>query len=154
MVAIFNSYTNKALYRTYANILFKVVEADNLDPRYFIISKTGLAEVIRDVKKDLEILKTRRSFGHGFSKGKIVGTIVFRLCREHKVVIIHPYLSENKLALHVPIEVTLALGLELVGLSLNAIPNFLLRELKFHLAKRHINQEALGICFDTLSLLV
>lgn len=150
MLVLFERATARAFFRAYAAEVEVLAKARDIDPAKCYISGRALDCVLREVKKDCLIFQERRPLGHGISKGKIAGSMVFRLCRT-QTLFFHPSIIENSDALQLPINAALALGLDIMGIKFSDIDRFIVRELKYFLAKRHINQESLGICFDVMT---
>lgn len=130
-------------------MLKSVIEDAGYAGNQFDLSGTAFAASMREAAQDYKILCARRPFSHGISRGKWAGAFVFRLVR-NTVLFPKGEACEDKKILAVHINAALAFGLEFVGLCPGALPEPILRELRFYLAKRHINQEALGIIFDTM----
>ena len=136
-----------SLYKAYFRILAKICDACGIDQNCVIPSQLGMSAVFSEVTGDLKALRMRRGFNHGFSPGKIAGSLVFRLYKT-QVFYVTPEISEILAVQTLSLNVAVAFGLELVGTNFAVWPEFLIRELKYFLAKRHSNQESLGICFD------
>ena len=149
MTAILDKESCARAYVEYLNLLSIIARKHRLTARDFMVSGIGFCNAMVDAKMDMEILDHRRNFDDGISRGKIAGIIVFRLCR-NLVSFPTPQAKENPIALKIPILTALAFGLFLIDVNPAQLDEFILRELKYYVAKRHINQEALGICFDTL----
>lgn len=140
----------EGLYKAYLRVLKTVLNDANLPGDKFNISGSAFASSMREAVQDYQMLTTRRAFGHGISCGKWAGAFVFRLVRNN-VLTPTGDVCEDKAALSIPVNTALSFGLEFVGLCPNKLPPALWRELRYYIAKRHINQEALGIIFDTMA---
>lgn len=144
-----NHATRDALFKAYVRILGRLCEECGIDARYVAVSPLGISAVFNEVQSDLNALRMRRNFSHGISAGKIAGSLAFRLYRTN-VLTLAPALAENRAAQKLQLNAAVALAFELVGTNFALWPGSLVREIKYFLAKRHSNQEALGICFDTI----
>lgn len=142
--------SQKALYMAYVRVLDRICKAVGIDTDNIVVSQWGISIVFNEVQSDLNALQMRRSFPHGISKGKIAGSLAFRLCKT-PVISMTPEIAELKIAQKLPVDVAVGLAFELVGTNFEIWPMSLVREIKYFLAKRHCNQESLGICFDTIA---
>lgn len=124
------------------------------------ISPYEVALAIEECRKDLEVMEHRRSgvkgeSFEGLSIGKLAGILVFRLSR-YRVVHVHiDMLGGN----HDKDYITSASKLqELSALRfvsdhiLKIFPHFWHSEMLYLLARRHTNQEMLGITFDVMAI--
>lgn len=141
--------SQKALYMAYIRVLDRICNATGIDPNHIVVSKCGISTVFNEVQSDLKALQMRRPFTHGISRGKIAGSLAFRLCKT-PVISMTPEVAEAQMAQKLPVDVAVGLAFELVGTNFGIWPVSLVREIKYFLAKRHSNQESLGICFDTI----
>ena len=142
--------TIQSFYAAYVRILGDICDAAGIKRAYINVSSYALCSVASEVKRDIKALRMRRSLSHGVSSGKIAGAVAFRLTKA-RVLALSSEIIEDSLAQTLEINVAIAMGLELVETNFSIWPKNLLRELKFFLAKRHSNQESLGICFDTFA---
>lgn len=149
-ICLYTAATIRRLFLAYSKVVRMVALENRIDVDKCYISRAAIISVFREAKKDCEIFQERRPLGHGLSAGKVVGSLVFRLCRT-QTVFLHRNIIESRDALQISVTSSLALGLRLMGIDYGSVDEFIVRELKYFLAKRHINQEALGICFDALA---
>ena len=114
------------------------------------ISNTAFKDAIDDASKDLEFLRQRRLPG-GISFGKIAGVIVFRLGRA-RIIHLPKNLLDNTAGLNLNYFLAVTTGLkDVLAVNNDDIPNTIMRELLYCIARRHVNQETLGLNFDLIA---
>lgn len=145
-----NKESQKALFKAYGRILEQICLANGINKEHVVISNLGMSTVFDEVRADLKALTMRRNFSHGISRGKIAGSLAFRLTKT-PVLTMTPEVADIQETLKLPVNVAVALAFELVSANFADWPESLVRELKYFLGKRHSNQESLGICFDTIA---
>ena len=156
----------------YGTVCQKIVEEINevnrlkgmeeLDVKEFPISKINLARAMHEMKSDMNIIQFRRK-PKEISQGKLAGIICFRLTRWNPVIVGRSMI-ENKTASSINIIAAHSfckkhvLNLPNIGgqsnfgqpdgeeIKASAINN----EIVFMLRSRHVNQETLGIVYDTI----
>jgi len=110
----------------------------------FIISRRGPL-ISRDTNNELRI-----------SPGKIAGAIAYRLCRKHIIHVNNLCIAQPpcKIRCTTKLNIGLALycGLDFIQLQSIQIDSLLLRELFYQVSSRHVNQETLGLFFDTIRI--
>lgn len=125
--------SQKALFSAYARILNGICKADGIDGKCITISRYGMSSVFGEVQSDMRALQMRRPLAHGISKGKIAGSLAFRLCKT-PVLTMTPELAETPSAQKLHVNVAVALAFELVGTNFADWPTSLVRELNIFLA--------------------
>ena len=110
----------------------------------FIISRRGPL-ISRDNNNELRI-----------SPGKIAGTISFRLCRKHIIHVNNLCIDKTPCRIRCTTKLNIGLalycGLDFIQLQSTQIDSLLLRELFYQVSSRHVNQETLGLFFDTIRI--
>jgi len=133
------------------------------------ISLTNLKEACFEIEADLRIILARRKELIGkdeetgsprLARSKIAGITTFRLARTH-IIHMNPDCvrcnDERIIKGRSPCfvsnfntEFAITCGLDFIGKSYLSIPSEIRTELIYTLTKRHMNQETLGMVFDTL----
>jgi len=129
-------------------------KVSSLDYETFNLYFSALKEAINQIKMDLKILYMRRGNLIGnmrMSEGKIAGVIAFRLAKAH---IIHIHRKCNvcskKCHSHLNISIAIRMGLEYIHKKYTELTTGIRNELIYTIKNRHVNQETLGLVFDTL----
>ena len=129
-------------------------KVSSLDYETFNLNFSALKEAINQIKMDLKILYMRRGNlidNMRMSEGKIAGVVVFRLAKAH---IIHIHRKCNvcnkKCHSHLNILIAIGMGLEYIHKKYTEIIIEIRNELIYTIKNRHVNQETLGLVFDTL----
>lgn len=120
------------------------------DPSLIYFSLTGLNDALDEAVKDIEILKHRRKEFERFTRGKIAGIVVFRLSRWNLINTNSDLLLKDRLFLKMNYFIALAIGLNYINISYTQINEYVRNEIMYTLMRRHVNQETLGVVFDTL----
>jgi len=128
----------------------------------FELNFPNLKAACKDIIKDIKILCCRRSSlittkdGEPYlMPGKLAGITAFRLSRRH-IVHIHPNClncADNdcrKARTTLNNKLAIICAMEFIGRNYTLIPQEITREIIFTLIHRHMNQETLGIVFDTI----
>ena len=132
----------------------KLISTTKLGFDAFNINLTALKESINQVMMDFRILEYRRGKLIGsmrMSEGKIAGIIVYRLSKAH---IIH--ISRNcnccqkKCLSRLNITIAIRIGLDYIHKKYTELPEGIRKELIYTIRHRHVNQETLGLVFDSL----
>ena len=119
-----------------------------------LISKVALATALNEAEKDVYFLKARRNNKKGDSESKIAGAVVFRLCRSAPVHLQGDSI-ENELALELNNLSALAVGLKIfMHMDVAFLPETITRELSYTIVRRHMNQETLGLVFESVKTLL
>lgn len=133
------------------------------------VSITNLKEACLDIETDIRILLERRKdlIGKDKSTGsprmarsKIAGITTFRLARAH-IIHLNPdcvRCNDGKITKKLApcfvsnfnTEFAIICGLNFIDKTYLSIPNEIRTELIYTLTKRHMNQETLGMVFDSL----
>jgi hypothetical protein len=90
------------------------------------------------------------------SHGKVAGVITFRLSRRQIVHVDEVCLDFKRCQIRctakMNTEFALLCGAEFIQAQFNELNEFIQRELFYQLTTRHVNQETLGLIFDTIRL--
>jgi hypothetical protein len=143
---VINDIILKELSNSYINAVKEIVKSLNLKNEQVLISQKALSNALAEFAKDIEIMQKRRN-KHDFSPAKYAGIIAFRLSRwnilyidnDEKDYSIYPYLVAISVAFKY-----------FLHLDIAKIDKEIRKELIYVFARRHINQEMLGICYDIL----
>ena len=86
------------------------------------------------------------------SFGKIAGIMAYRLAKNHIIHLFEGCASCNKKCTAKKLNQVFALwcAWEYVGIQYDQVPNEIRRELFYSFGSRHVNQETLGLVFDTI----
>jgi len=129
-------------------------KVSSLDYETFNLNFSALKEAINQIKMDLKILYMRRGNLIGnmrMSEGKIAGVVAFRLAKTH---IIHIHRKCNvcskKCHSHLNILIAIGMGLDYINKKYTELATGIRNELVYTIKNRHVNQETLGLVFDTL----
>ena len=147
-----------AIISRYYSVLRKMVAAHSkksrrtISPDQIYISEIALSDAIHEIIADFKIMRQRRKFFEHLSTGKLAGIIVFRLSRWTITSTSNPLLLKDKTFLKINFEVALHVGLCFISLSYTEIDKTIGAEILYTLMRRHVNQETLGLVFDTLRL--
>jgi hypothetical protein len=133
------------------------------------ISFSNLKEACSEIETDIRIILTRRKTLVGkdaetglprLSRSKIAGVTTFRLSKAHIIQMDPKCVSCNDGRIigrqspcsvsNLNTEFAITCGLYFVGKEYLSIPKEIRTELIYTLTKRHMNQETLGIVFETL----
>ena len=128
--------------------------ASLIDYDPFHINFTNLKEAIFQLKMDINIMFIRRGDlidGLRMSEGKIAGTVTYRLAKAH---IIHVHrkcnVCKEKCFSHINNLIAVLIGLDYIHKKDTELPAKIQNELMYTIKQRHVNQETLGLVFDTL----
>lgn len=140
------------LIAQYAEVVGTLAERIGLAKADVVISGKALSLALSEAKKDLDIMGLRRSPGNGISASKIAGIVAFRLSR-FRPVHLAAEAAENETALKLNDLSALAVVMKSVlGKDLSTIASsHASKELQYTMARRHMNQETLGLAFELLS---
>jgi hypothetical protein len=133
------------------------------------ISLSSLKEACSEIEADLRIILARRKALIGkdaktgsprLSRSKIAGVVTFRLSKTHIINMNPDCVSCNDQRImngqspcpvsNFNTEFAIICGLHFIEKNYLSIPKEIRTELIYTLTKRHMNQETLGIVFDTL----
>jgi hypothetical protein len=125
----------------------------------FDIKNLNLA--IDEIIQDIVFIKDRRGSliskdAQGqplISPGKLAGVITFRLSKRHIVHSDYRCLEcKVRCVSKLNTEFALQCGAEFIGVQFETIDPLLQKELFYQLTSRHVNQETLGLIFDTINV--
>ena len=127
-------------------------EVGSISKPVFHVNLYNLKIACEEIKKDIRFILERRGSLIGRpSLGKIAGVIVYRLSRIQIINLYEgcascKYQCANKLGY----EFAIKCAWSYINISYLKVPQNLRRELIYSLSHRHVNQETLGLVFDTL----
>ena len=132
------------------------------------IALSSFKEACSEIDADIRIILARRKALIGkdetgsprLSRSKIAGVVTFRLSKTHIIHMPHDCVSCNDDRItkgnppcavsNLNTEFAIICGLHFIGKEYLSIHKEIRTELIYSLTKRHMNQETLGIVFDTL----
>ena len=130
-----------------------LISDPNFDP--FNVNLPAFKKTIEQIRKDIKILHFRRGKLIGnlhTSEGKIAGIIAYRLVKAH--IINTSRLCNNgckfKCLARLNIEIAIRIGCDYIHKKYLDLPEGIRQELVYTIRYRHVNQETLGLVFDTL----
>jgi len=137
-----------------SDCIIKKQKVSSLDYETFNLNFSALKEAINQIKMDLKILYMRRGnliTNMRMSEGKIAGVVVFRLAKAH-IIHIHRKCNvcKEKCHSHLNILIAIGMGLDYINKKYTELPYGIRNELIYTIKNRHVNQETLGLVFDTL----
>ena len=137
----------KELSSIYIDIIRNIILRDqNLDSEQVLISTKALSNALAEFAKDIEIMQKRRN-KQDFSQAKYAGVIAFRLARWN---ILHINNDEKDFSVY-PYLVALSVAFKyFLHIDIAKVDKEIIKELIYVSARRHANQEMLGICYDIL----
>jgi len=129
-------------------------EVASIGKYVFHVNLISLKKTIDEIEKDIRFIMMRRGSLIGPSRpslGKIAGVIVYRFSKSQIINLYEgcascKYQCASKLAY----EFAIRCALEYINIPYLRIPQEIRRELIYSLALRHVNQETLGLVFDTM----
>ena len=147
----YNNYVNE-FKGAYCKIYKK--PASLLDYESFHINFSNLKEAIYQLKMDINIILMRRGDlidDMRMSEGKIAGVVTFRLAKSH-IIHIHKKccVCKEKCYSHTNNLIAILIGLDYIHKKNTELPVNLQSELLYTIKQRHVNQETLGLVFDTI----
>jgi len=118
------------------------------------VNLINLGEACKEMIKDIRFILERRGslIGTGRpSPGKIAGVIVYRLSRIQIINLCEGCAScKYQCASKIDYEFAVKCAWNYIGIPYLNVPQDLRRELIYSLSHRHVNQETLGLVFDTI----
>jgi len=136
----------------YCEIYKKSASIIDYDP--FHINYTNLKEAIVQLKMDIHIMFIRRGNlidNMRMSEGKIAGTIVYRLTKNHIIHINRKCnVCKKRCFSHTNNLIAVLIALDYIHKKDTELPISIQNELMYTIKQRHVNQETLGLVFDTL----
>lgn len=145
------------LANRFARAVASIAEETGIPGEAVDISEHGLALALRECRKDLFAMLARRRVPNstkfkGLSLGKLAGVLVFRLARYRTVHVFADNLPDDKRIRKIADKLLELAALRFVCESILKIkPQKWHPELLYIVARRHTNQEMLGVTFDVLS---
>ena len=120
----------------------------------FRVNHYNLNDACTEIKKDILFLLKRRAKLIDLLKpsfGKIAGIISYRLAKSHIVHLCEGCLGCSiRCASKLNTEFALRCAWEYIGIQYLRVPAEVRKELFYSFSYRHINQETLGLVFDTV----
>jgi len=131
---------------------FQNREVGSIGKPVFHINLYNLKEACEEITKDIGFLLQRRGSLIGRpSLGKIAGVIVYRLSRIQIINLFEGCAScQYQCASKIGYEFAVKCAWSYINISYLRVPQDLRRELFYSLSHRHVNQETLGLVFDTI----
>lgn len=119
------------------------------DLRLISISETALAHAFAEAGKDVDAIRMRRN-PPSISAAKIAGVVTFRLVRWNPIHLSGELCEEGR-ALKINFLAAFAFSLKhVLNTNLTAFPSSVTQEFQYTLARRHTNQETLGLAYDLM----
>ncbi len=148
----FDEEALKQLSLQYVDTTLSLAKGLKLPLEEVEISEKSLALALGEAKTDLDVMSMRRKPQKGISKAKIAGILTFRLSRFAPINLRGSAL-ENDDAVKINDLAALALALKAVlHLDIGSVSSTnATKELQYTLARRHMNQETLGLAFELLA---
>ncbi|MCL2215176.1 MAG: hypothetical protein FWC06_08220 [Treponema sp.] len=129
-------------------------EVGSIGKSIFHANLYSLEEACNEIKKDIRFILERRGslIGAGRpSPGKIAGVIVYRLSRIQIINLFEGCAScKYQCTSKINYEFAVKCAWNYIGIPYFNVPQDLRRELIYSLSHRHVNQETLGLVFDTI----
>ena len=121
----------------------------------FYYDLSCLKEAIHQIRMDIEILYYRRGkliTESRMSEGKIAGIITYRLAKAHINNVCKQCVNcgKGKCFSHIGIIFAIRFGLDYIHRKFPDLHEGIRKELIYNIKHRHVNQETLGLVFDTL----
>ena len=140
------------LISQYKETVAQLVERAGIDKDEVHLSEHSLSLALAEARTDLDFMSLRRRPDKGISPAKIAGIITFRLSRFAPINVVGAAL-ENEVALKLNDLSAFALSLKaILHLDIKDIgSSHISKELHYTLARRHTNQETLGLVFEALA---
>lgn len=133
---------------SYTDSLARAARHFKVDIGHVDFSKRELRLALEEAEIDVEALLRRRSPKDGVSLGKIAGVYAYRLSRFD---IVHLAEAGYELPTSFLIQHIVALNVVKRRILRIKIGTDRVMELAYQMARRHANQETLGLCFDVLA---
>ncbi len=139
-------------HQRYVRVVGEIVSKANppLNPKLVSLSERAVGQALAEANKDIKAMQHRRQFKHGISASKIAGIVTFRLVRWTPVQL-HAPQSEDENALKINFMAAFAFALKhILNVDLKNFPTKVTREFQYNIARRHTNQETLGLAYEML----
>ena len=148
----YNGYEYKAQKK---KCLINKCQISSLPFNAFNISLSVLHEAIAQIKMDIRFVFLRREDFIGnlrISEGKVAGIITYRLARAHIINICRTCNDCSKKCIaQLNLRIAIRIGLDYIHKKYDDLPDRLRQELSYSMKYRHVNQEMLGLVFDTFN---
>lgn len=142
----------KIYHKQYVQAVSDIVCKINppLDANLISLSEHAIGQALAEANKDIKAMQQRRQFKNGISASKIAGIVTFRLVRWTPVQLHSPQ-CENENALKINFMAAFAFALKhILNVNIIAFPTKVTREFQYNIARRHTNQETLGLAYEML----
>jgi len=122
----------------------------------FTVDLTVLKDAITQIQMDIRIVFLRRGNLIGdmrISEGKCAGIITYRLARAHIINICRNCCNNCRIKCisQLNLDIALCVGIDYIHKKFKDLPVGIRQELIYIMKHRHVNQEMLGLVFDTLN---
>ena len=137
------------LIEEYIRVLSELAHKAGWDEEKIVINQKILQSALAEAKSDLDVMLWRRKPKKGVSLAKIAGIVTYRLYRYAPICYSDD--QDTKHTDKINLLASLSLGFKsILGINITEIPYQITRELQYLLIRRHMNQETLGVIFETL----
>lgn len=137
----------------YILVLRDIAKSAGWDFSLISLSNLSLGLAFGEAAKDIEAIKSRRHPDE-ISAAKIAGVLTFRLVRWTPIHL-SGELLENPVALKLNFLTAFAFSLKyILNTNIRSFPTSVTQEFQYTLARRHTNQETLGMSYDMLQFYV
>lgn len=119
------------------------------DPNMVIVSETALDLAIKDIQTDIDFISLRRK-SKNISKGKIAGVIAYRISKATLFHSKNNVLANDKMFIRLNSLVAITIAMNYIRCPNESINVENLSELVYSISRRHVNQETLGLVFDSI----
>ena len=121
----------------------------------FNINLSVLNEAVAQIKMDIRFVFLRREDLIGnlrISEGKVAGIITYRLARAHIINICRTCNDcVKKCISQLNLIIAIRIGFDYIHRKYDDLPDGIRQELSYTMKYRHVNQEMLGLVFDTFN---
>ena len=121
----------------------------------FVINKSVLNEAVNQIKMDIRFVYLRQEEIIGdlrINEGKVAGIITYRLARAHIINLCKTCCEcEERCIARLNLTIAISIGLEYIHKKYDDLPDGLRQELGYVISYCHVNQEMLGLVFDTFN---
>ncbi|MEA2019657.1 MAG: hypothetical protein U9N59_14545 [Campylobacterota bacterium] len=134
------------LIEKYLDVTVQIINQYNIKHENVHISKHSLQSALIEVKKDIDNMISRRN-DSDFTAGKYAGVITYRLSKWNIVSICSDEQDYSIVSYIIAVAVSYK---HLLNKDISKLKPHIRKELIYVFARRHMNQETLGICFDLI----
>jgi len=121
----------------------------------FVINTSVLNEAVNQIKMDIRFVYLRQDELIGdlrINEGKVAGIITYRLARAHIINLCKTCCDcVERCIAQLNLTIAISIGLEYIHKKYDDLPDGLRQELGYAIIYRHVNQEMLGLVFDTFN---